>query len=244
MKKETINYRVGNQSFKGYLVYDERDKKPKPGVLVAHAWRGQDDFARKKAEALAELGYIALATDVYGDGKSVTTDEEAQALMFPLFLDRKLLLERITGAYDLLKKQPHVDPKRIGGIGFCFGGLTIIELFRSGADLRGAVSFHGVLGNSLGGKQAAALPIAKGIKGSLLILHGHNDPLVSAQDIQNVQNELTKSLVDWEMNIYGHASHAFTNPEVHDDKKGLSYNPKADHRSWRAMCDFFEEVFA
>jgi dienelactone hydrolase len=241
MKEESVSYKVGNDIFKGILVYDPKIKERQPVVLVAHAWKGLDDFAKSKAIELAGLGYVAFALDLYGNGVQVKNKEEAQALMLPLFIKRKLLRERICKAYEIIANHEKVDSQKIGAIGFCFGGLAVIELLRSGFDLKGVVSFHGVLGNSLQGNKAEIAPSVNPIKGSLLILHGHEDPLVSPQDIQAIQTEFTLAKVDWQMNIYGHAMHAFTNPEANE--KGLAFNTKANQRSWQNMCAFFEEVF-
>lgn len=243
MKRETESYEVEGKTFKGYWAFPAGEEQKRPAILIAHAWMGQDQFAHHKAEALAELGYIGFAADVYGDGQTTSEAEEAQKLMLPLFEDRALLQKRIRGAYDTVKKHPAVDPDNIGGIGFCFGGMTIIELLRSGADVKGVVSFHGVLGTKMGSLQAKTVPIAKGIKGSLLALHGNDDPLVSQQDIQNFEKEFTDAKVDWQLNIYGHTSHAFTNPEAHDVEHGLIYNARTSDRAWWAMIHFFSERF-
>jgi dienelactone hydrolase len=243
MNTKTIDYTAGNIKLRGYLAFDSKKEGKRPGIIIAHAWRGQDDFARQKAVELAELGYVALAADVYGNGQSVNTNEEATSLMMPLFLDRKLLRERIIAAYELLKSQPEVDAHQIGAIGFCFGGLTVIELFRSGAEVKGVVSFHGTLGNAMGDRKATTHPIAKGIKGSILILHGNDDPLVSLDDILNIQREFTQAGVDWEMDIYGNTMHAFTNPEAHEEALGLVYNKKTSERAWQRMLNFFTEIF-
>lgn len=236
MKKEIVTYEASGIKLKGYLVYDESIREKRPAVIVAHAWRGQDDFARKKAEELARLGYIGFAADLYGDGISVNTNEEAEALMKPLFADRKTLQERILAAFNFISNYEGTDKDRIGTIGFCFGGLTAIELFRSGAPVRGVVSFHGLLGGF-------TLPIENNIKGSLLVLHGYNDPLVSQNEITDFQKEMDKAGVDWEMNIYSKTSHAFTNPEANDTKLGLIYNATSAHRSWQSMQQFFKEIF-
>ena len=242
MHTQTISYTHAGTTFKGFMATANLSIK-RPVIIIAHAWRGQDDFARNKAIELAKLGYVGFAADVYGDGKEVQTNEEAAALMTPLFLDRKLLQERINAAYATACQQDCVDQHNVGAIGFCFGGLTVIELFRSGTPIKGAVSFHGVLGNSMGPHKAATVPISKDIKGGLLILHGHDDPLVTANDIQMMQEELTRAKVDWEMVIYGHTSHAFTNPEANDPELGLVFQSKSNQRSWIAMKDFFKEIF-
>lgn len=243
IQKEIIPYSLKEVQMKGYAAFDAKEQKKRPAVLVVHALRGQDDFARKKAEELAQLGYVGFAVDLYGEGRETQDNALAAEWMAPLFKDRAQLQERIKAAYDCVRIQPQVDPGKIGAIGFCFGGLTAIELFRSGVNLRGAVTFHALLGNQLRDMKAKTVPIAKNIKGSLLVLHGHEDPLTSQEDITHFQNELTEAKVDWQMHIYGQALHAFTNPMAHDTKHGMVYNARAAARSWKSMVQFFNEVF-
>lgn len=246
MKKEKTIYQIDGKSFHGYWAIPKSEDagvQQRPAILVAHAWFGQDAIARRRADELAELGYIAFAADLYGEGKTASNPEEARDLMLPLFQNRSLLQKRINAALDHVKNHPGVDPSRIGAIGFCFGGLTVIELLRSGADVQGVVSFHGVLGDRMGDIQAKTVPIANHIKSSLLILHGNEDPLVSLNDILTIQKELTESQVDWQMNFYSHTSHAFTNPEAHDKSHGMAYSPLSAERAWWAMLHFFSEKF-
>jgi dienelactone hydrolase len=246
MKHEKITYQIDGKAYHGYWAFptgEDPTVQRRPAIIVAHAWMGQDQFARHKAEALAELGYMGFAADVYGEGRTASSPEEAQRLMMALFQDRALLQKRICAAFDVVRQHPGVDHSRVGAIGFCFGGLTVIELLRSGADVKGVVSFHGVLGNKIGNREAKTVPIAKSIKGSLLILHGYEDPLVSLEDITNMQRELNDAKVDWQMNIYGHTSHAFTNPEAHDKEHGLVFQPLSSERAWWSMIHFFCERF-
>jgi dienelactone hydrolase len=246
MKVEEFDYSVDGTVYHGYMAYDEVDSGKKlPGVLVAHAWRGQDEFARDKAKALARLGYVGFAIDLYGDGQSAESDAEAAALMKPLFIERKELRKRVVGAYKVLQDHAAVDEHKIGAIGFCFGGLAAIELLRSGVDLRGGVvSFHGVLGSHLGALRAELEPSNLPLNGALLLLHGYKDPLVSLEDLENIQKEFTDANVDWQLHIYGRASHAFTNPDAHDEGSGLIYNAGAERRSLKAMENFFAEQFS
>jgi dienelactone hydrolase len=240
MKHEKVTYQIEGQSYSGYWVFptgEDPNLQQRPAIIVAHAWMGQDQFARQKAEALAELGYIAFAADLYGEGKATSKPEEAQHFMLPL------LQKRIRAVFDVVRQHPGVDPSNIGAIGFCFGGLTVIELLRSGADVKGVVSFHGVLGNKMGSVQAKTVPIAPSVKGSLLILHGYEDPLVSLEDIIHMQKELSEAKVDWQMNTYSNTSHAFTNPEAHDQEHGLIFQPLSSERAWWAMIHFFSERF-
>lgn len=243
MIKEAVNY-TDAQGTKciGYLAYSKSAEK-RPAILIAPSFEGLAEFARRKAETLAGLGYAAFAADLYGDGIIGSSFEENLALMRPLFLDRKLLQTRILAAFNKLKEFSFIDHNRIGAIGFCFGGLTVIELVRSGAPIRGAVSFHGALSNSLGDEEAGTVPIAQNIKSSLLICHGYDDPMVSQQDIQDLLQDLNRGKVDWQMHMYSHCVHAFTNPNANDPGVGTVYNELADNRSWRLMKDFFNEIF-
>lgn len=242
MHSETVEYRSGEITMHGHLVHNGSKESPKPAIIVAHAWRGQDDFAREKAKFLAQMGYVGFAADLYGEGKCVDTDEDAFNMMSPLFVNRMELRSRIVAAFKALSAMEVVDSTRIGAIGFCFGGLTVIELLRSGVDIRGVVSFHGLLGNKLGETVAETIPNDGKLKGSILLLHGHLDPLVSQQDINAIKYELTEARVDWQMNIYGEASHAFTNPQANDQHSGLIYNQKTEKRAIAAMENFFKEV--
>jgi len=244
MREEKVIYEVGGVTFHGYMVYDPTQSGRRPTIIIGHAWRGQDEFAREKAREIAKLGYVGFAADVFGEGKTASTDEEAYKLITPLFIDRKLLRERILGAYKAALTKEVVDPHRMGAMGFCFGGLTVIELMRTGFSLRGIVSFHGLLGDALGDLKAVTEPRAKQVLGgSILLLHGYEDPMVSQQDITHIQKELTDAKVDWQMNIYGQTTHAFTNPQAHEPAKGMAYNPKTAARAWVSARNFFEEVF-
>lgn len=244
MKQEKITYQAGDTECHGYVAYNPEIATPKPAVIVAHAWKGLDEFAKGKADALAEMGYFAFAADVYGEGANAENNEEALEMMTPLFLDRALLRERITAAYQTAAKHPEANSEKIGAIGYCFGGITVIELLRSGAAIRGAVSFHGTLARALGEKQAKLTPVAPDIKGAMLALHGHEDPMVSKEDVAHFEKEMTEARVDWQLHVFGHAKHAFTNPSANDPDLGLIYHPKASKRAWQSMCAFFDEVFA
>lgn len=243
MKKEWIDYSVDGRFYRGYLVYDGKTTEPRPLVIVSHAWMGQDSFARKKADFLAELGYAGFALDLYGEGIEVESSREAAELMMPLFAQRQELQKRIKKAYEVAANHPICDRKNIGSIGFCFGGLAALELLRSGVLLKGTVGFHALLGDRLGDTAAQRAVKAEQMHGSLLILHGYKDPLVSASDIAEIQKEFSNAHVDWQMHIYGDASHAFTNPEAKDPLSGLIYHPKTEQRALQSMRSFFAEVF-
>lgn len=243
MLEETISYQSGDTTCKGFLAYDNTVDERRPGVLIAHAWRGLDEFAKSRARELARLGYVAFVADLYGQGKQAHTDEEAAMLMLPLFLDRELLQSRVISGLRVMQECQFCHPHKSGAIGFCFGGLAVIELLRSGTPVNGVVSFHAVMASRMGDQKAKTVPIAEQIKGSILALHGHDDPLVSHEDLTHFQDEFTKAHVDWQLNIYGHTSHAFTNPNANDTAKGLVYQQKSAVRAWKSMQIFFKELF-
>lgn len=236
MKTENILYSHNDKSLLGYMAYNQSNKKI-PAVIVAHAWGGRDEFACKKAELLAEMGYLGFALDMYGDGKTGKTTEENSNLMGPLISDRGLLKDRILAAFEKVKTLPMVDPSKIGAIGFCFGGLCVLDLARSGADVKGVVSFHGLL-------QKPQIPQKQPIKAKILALHGHDDPMGNPTQVQEFINEMTSSMADWQIHIYGNTMHAFTNPLANDRAFGTVYNPAAEKRSLESMSNFFKEAFA
>lgn len=198
---------------------------------------GAGPFAKRRAEELARLGYIALAIDMYGKEVRPKTSEEAAAQAGIYRKDRRLMRARAGAALELLKKHDLVDVKKIGAIGYCFGGGVALELARSGADLAGIVSFHGNLDTPNPGD-------ARNIRGKVLVLHGGDDPYVPADQVAAFQDEMRNAKVDWHMIIYDNAVHGFTNPEAgNDNSKGAAFNEKANKRSWEAMKVFFEEIF-
>lgn len=234
---ETIEYKEGGAVLEGYLAYDDSVKGTRPGVLVIHEWWGLNPYVKKRAEQLAELGYIAFAADIYGKGIMAKTPEEAGKLAGMYRSDRQLLRSRVKAGLEVLKKQAPTDTKKVAAIGYCFGGTTVLELARSGADIAGVVSFHGGL--------ATPTPQdAKNIKAKVLALHGADDPYVKEQEVLAFEDEMRKGGVDWQLNIYSGAVHGFTNPDNgNDNSKGAAYNEKADKRSWEAMKLFFAEIF-
>jgi dienelactone hydrolase len=232
-----VEYRQGDVVLEGYLAYDDTSKAVRPGVLVVHEWYGLNDYAMKRADQVAQLGYVAFALDMYGKGVRASTPQEAGALAGKYKADRPLMRARAGAGLDFLKKQALVDPKRVAALGYCFGGTTVLELARSGAEVLGVVSFHGGLDNP--DPQPAS-----NIRAKVLVLHGADDPLVPAKDIAALQEELRRAGADWQMVYYGDAVHSFTNPQSGSDAgKGVAYNERADHRSWMAMKTFFDEIF-
>ncbi|MGR9107193.1 MAG: dienelactone hydrolase family protein [Gammaproteobacteria bacterium] len=234
--KTTVEYSDQGTCLEGFLAYDDAVSGPLPGILISHAWGGRDQFVCDKAHKLAELGYAAFALDLYGKGVLGASVEENSALMKPFMEDRILLQRRMTVALETFRAQDPVDSGRIAAMGFCFGGLCVLDLARTGADVRGVISFHGLLaapGNTAGNP----------IKAKVLVLHGHDDPMVPSEDIRALQEELTRAGSDWQFHVYGNTMHAFTNPIANDPGFGTVYEPRADKRSWQAMRLFFEECF-
>lgn len=232
----TLNYLDGDVVLEGFFAYDDSITTRRPAVLISHAWGGRDNFVMEKAKKIAELGYFAFALDMYGAGKTGNSPEENGALMQPFITDRALLQKRITAALSAVKLLPWVDDKNIAAIGFCFGGLCVLDLARTGVDIKGVVSFHGLLGAPDNLKN---IPI----KAKVLVLHGHDDPMASAQDVLNLEQELTAAGADWQLHSYGNTMHAFTNPLANDPAFGTVYQATADKRSWQSMINFLAEIF-
>jgi dienelactone hydrolase len=235
---KTVEYRQGGTVLEGYLAYDDSVQGKRPGVLVIHEWTGLGDYEKKRAEQLAALGYVAFAADIYGKGVRPATPQLAgkEAGKYR-GADRSLIRARAAAGLDKLASFQQVDPDRLAVIGYCFGGTAALELARSGAKLRGTVSFHGGLDTPV---PADALKI----RGKVLALHGADDPFVPPAQVASFQQEMRLAKVDWQMIYYGGAVHSFTNPKSgNDPSKGIAYNEKADLRSWQAMKDFFLEIF-
>lgn len=228
MKTKSLTYHDGDVPCNGFLAYE---REGAPVVLVAHAWRGQDDFARQKAQELAEKGYAGFAIDMYGEGTCVD-NVEAPKHMAPLFLDRPYLQKRIQAAATFVRTLDGVDATKLGAIGFCFGGLCIYELLRSGALLDVAITFHGVFATEREGQRAKTVPPAKEISGKLLILHGNDDPMVSDADLLAVREEMTRAKVDWQLHTFGNTMHAFTNPAANNLEMGTVYDERSCKRAF------------
>jgi dienelactone hydrolase len=226
----------GDSLLNGYLVLDYSVRSKRPGVLIVHEWWGLNDFAKKRADELARMGYVAFAVDMYGKGIRTADPEEAGRLAGKYKGDRRLMRGRVRAGFDELRNHEQVDQRRVAAIGYCFGGTTVLELARSGADLAGIVSFHG-------GLQTPEPARAGSILANVLVLHGADDPMVPPEEVQRFQKEMREAGVDWQMIFYGNAVHSFTNPESgNDPANGIAYNETADRRSWEAMQSFFDEI--
>ncbi len=233
----TINYVDDDTLLEGFFAYDDRFSGRLPAVLICHAWGGRDDFVKQKAEQLAAMGYFAFAVDMYGEGKTGSTNEEKMALMQPFMDDRAMLQKRINAALYAVTLLPWVDDKKIAAIGFCFGGLCALDLARSGANIKGAVSFHGLLNKP-------DFVADKSVSANVLALHGYDDPMTPPAVLNEFADEMTALNVDWQLHSYGNTQHAFTNPLANDPELGLIYDATAEQRAWLSMQNFLAEIFS
>lgn len=238
LRLSSVVYKDGAQELEGCLAWDPSRPDKRPGILVMHEWWGLNDYAKRRARQLAQLGYVALAADMYGGGKVAASPEEAAKLAGNVRSDRALMRRRAVAALAVLKADPRVDPDRVAAIGYCFGGGCVLELARSGAALAGVVSFHGNLDTPR--PEATEKP-----KAAILVCHGAADPHVSAESVDVFRREMNRCGADWQLNMYGEAVHSFTNPDAgNDPSKGAAYNATADRRSWNDMLVFFARIFA
>ncbi len=238
-----VSYRDGNAELQGYWVeargLPERDHKPAPVVLIVHQWMGLTDYEKGRAEQLADLGYNAFAVDIYGKGVRPANTDEAGKTAGIYKNDPALARRRVTAALDFARTQTGVDPKKVAVIGYCFGGAMALELARSGADILGAVTFHGDL--------STKAPVTKPgvIKARIAVHHGADDPHVTQEAVDDFIKEMKAANADWTLTEYAHAVHAFTQKNAgNDPSKGVAYNAEADRHSWDALVAFLKEIFA
>ncbi len=233
-----FDYRDGEKLFRGEIARDEAIQTPRPGVLVVHEGGGINDHPKWRAGLLAELGYVALACDLYGNGELTRDAARRNELMRDLCADPAKLRRRVRLGLDALVAQPGVDRSRIAAIGYCFGGMAVLELARSGADIAAVVSFHGLL--------QTALPAERGaIRAKLLVCTGVEDPLVPPEQVAAFVEEMRRADADWQLMTYAHAGHGFTRKDAASvGIPGVFYEERADRRSWNAMKAFFDEIFS
>jgi dienelactone hydrolase len=238
IKTEVIEYKQGGTALEGFLAYDDASTKPRPGVLLIHDWMGVGDYAKSRAKQLAELGYVAFAADIYGKGVRPADAKEASGLAGKYKGDRALYRERLKAGLAQLTANKLVAPGEVAAIGYCFGGTGVLEVARSGQDVKGVVTFHGGLGTPTPGD-------AKNIRGRVLVLHGADDPFVKPDEVAAFKKEMEDAKVKYEFVAYPGAVHSFTRPDAgNDNSKGAAYNEAADKESWAAMKKFFGEIFA
>ncbi|MGH7884169.1 MAG: dienelactone hydrolase family protein [Thermodesulfobacteriota bacterium] len=238
---EEVTYTADGVNLKGYLAYDSNIAEKRPGVLVVHEWWGHNDYSRRRAEMLAELGYTALAIDMYGEGQNTEHPEDANKFMTAVFENLGAGEARFNAALDLIKKQPTVDPEKIAAIGYCFGGAIVLHMARIGTDLDGVVSFHGSLDSFHKPEPGTA-------KAKIMVFHGGADGFVPQEKLDAFRAEMDEAKADYEVVVFDGVGHSFTNPAA--DKFAaefdlpLAYNEEADKASWQGMQDFFKKIFA
>ena len=238
---KNVEYTADGVTLKGYLAYDSGMKGKGPGILVVHEWWGLNDYARNRAKMLAQLGYTALAVDMYGEGKQAKHPDDAGKFASEVMKNFDTAKARFTAAEDFLKKQPTVDPGKIAAIGYCFGGGVVLNMAREGADLKAVASFHGSLG--------AVHPAQAGmVKAKIRVYTGADDKFVPAEAVEGFRKEMADANADVKIISYPGAVHSFTNPDATEigkkfNQPNMAYNKKADKESWDDMKKFFNEVF-
>ncbi len=231
-----VDYTIDGVTYEGFFVAPA-GKTNVPVVAVAHAWGGLGDNEKEKAQLIADaFGYAAFAMDVYGKGKRGTTQAENEALMYPLVGNRPELQKRLAAGLATAKAQAGVDPEKSAAIGFCFGGLSVLDMARAGHDLLGVASFHGLF------RPAENLPAPK-IKAKILIEHGWLDPMATPQDVLTIAKELEAAGADWQLHAHGQSVHAFTTHGANNRAGGVEYDADADRRSFAYLRTFLAELF-
>jgi dienelactone hydrolase len=239
IKEENITYSVGGTILNGYLVYDENIQGKRPAVLVVHEWWGLNDYAKSRARQLAQLGYIAMAVDMYGNGKLAANPQEAQALATPFYQNPALSKSRLDAALNKIKSYPQTDVSKIAAIGYCFGGSVVLNSAKLGSDLKAVVSFHGGL---------AGVPANKNLlKSGVLVCHGASDSFVPQKEVDAFKHQMDSIGARYTFKVYPDATHAFTNPDATKIGKQfnmpIAYNPEADKNAWNDMKVFLADEF-
>lgn len=236
--EESVTYSLNGKEYKALYAYDENQKGIRPAIIVVPEWWGLNDYAKSRAKQLAELGYAAMAIDVYGDGKIGADPKEAQELTAPFYKDLSLAKTMIDAAINKIKSMPDVDTANIGAIGYCFGGGVVLNAAKLGANLKGVVSFHGSL--------KGVTPNKDLVKAKILVCHGAADDFENP-NVAQFKKEMDSAGVAYTFKEYAGATHAFTNPESTEVGKKfnmpISYNAAADSASWNDMKIFFKDVF-
>lgn len=238
IRSHSIDYRDAEDTFEGFIAWDASNKAKAPAVLIAHDWAGLHEPGRARAIRLAEMGYVGFAIDVYGKGRRGTPGADNSALMNPLLGDRALLRRRLLAAMDAARAHEAVDASRIAAVGYCFGGLCVLDLARANAPgLKGVVCFHGIYSPPGLGAQAP-------IDAKVLVCHGWDDPFTPPTAALALAAELTEAKADWQLHAYGNTLHAFTTEGANAPAMGAKYDAAADRRSFASMKLFLEEVLA
>ena len=236
-----VSYQAGDTTLKGYVAYDDSFKGKRPAVLVVHEWWGHNEYARKRARMLAELGYTALAVDMYGDGKQAHHPDDAGKFATEVSKNMPMAKARFEAGMQVLRDQDTVDASEIAAIGYCFGGGVVLNMARMGEDLKGVASFHGSLGTDT--------PAQPGkIKARIVSFTGEADPMIGADKVAAFKAEMDNAGANYRIVTYPDAQHAFTNEEADELGKKfelpLAYNEAADKDSWQQATVFLKEVFS
>jgi dienelactone hydrolase len=239
LKEETSNYISAPDTLQGFVVYDQHKIGKRPAVLIVHEWWGMNDYTKMRARQLAELGYMAMAVDLFGHGKNASNPQEAMDLTRPFYGNPQLAKIRLDAALKKIKEYPETDTDNIAAIGYCFGGWVVLNSAKMGADLKGVVSFHGGL---------SGVPANKDLlKAEILVCHGDSDKFVSRKDVQAFKHQMDSIGARYTFKTYANATHAFTNPASTENGKKfnlpIAYNPQADSASWNDMKNFFAALF-
>lgn len=231
-----VDYDDNGTALQGYLAFDEHKRGRRPTVLVAHQWDGRTPFVEERARELAKEGYVAFALDMYGKGVRGTTPEQCSKLMNPLLEDRQKLARRMQLGMSVAARQPEITSEQMVAIGYCFGGLCVLDLARSGARIAGVASFHGLLDAPQPGFGAR-------VYAKVLAMSGADDPMVPMDKVAAFREEMNAAGADWQVHVYGQAKHAFAVPGANNPELGIEYNALAYHRSWQSLRNFLDELF-
>lgn len=236
IQEQYLDYDVNGATHEAFIAWDDAIAGPRPGVLVSHAWGGSGEFEADKARWLASKGYVGFALDMYGKGIRGNSTEENAALMTPLVENRPELQARIGAALEVLRGLDTVDGQRCAAMGYCFGGLCVLDLARTGADVAGVISLHGLF---MPADNVKGTPISARV----LCLHGYDDPMAPPESMIDLATELSTAGADWQVHAYGGTLHAFTNPQANDPEMGTVYSAVADARATTAVANFLQELF-
>lgn len=238
IKEQSVTYTIEGKTYDGYVYFDSGSSNKRPAIVVVPEWWGLNDYPRTRAKQLAELGYIAMAADMYGDGKIGADPKAAQELATPFYKDPTLAIKRLNAAINELKTFDVTDTSKMAAIGYCFGGYVVLNAAKQGADLKGVVSFHGDL--------SGIAPDNKVVKAKILVCHGDSDVFVN-NEVPGFKKAMDSAGIDYAFKSYPNATHAFTNPASDENAKKfgmpIRYNPAADSASWNDMKDFFKKIF-
>jgi dienelactone hydrolase len=239
LKEENITYNGDNTTMNGYVVYKDSGQEKRPAVLVVHEWWGLNDYSKRRARELADLGYVAMAVDMFGNGQTASSPDEAMKLAGPFYQNPQLTKTRLDAALAKLKTFPQVDTSNIAAIGYCYGGYTVLNAAKLGEPLKGVVSFHGNLGG--------VKPDKNLLKARVLVLHGEADPIVKQDEVSQFRKQMDSVGANYTFKSFPNAKHAFTNPAADSVENkfhiGVGYNADADRQSWNDMKDFLRELF-